>query len=102
MMDPACEVNEKDTREKNDENEALEEGTSPPLDLGPYEINEADGKTLPYAEKDWENPDQIEVPKNMNRIYPLQCKQDKVTVRDGDDFVVDRIDLKKIMEELLG
>ena len=26
MMDPACEVNDKGTREKNDGNEALEEG----------------------------------------------------------------------------
>ena len=33
MMDPDCEVNEKGTREKNDGNEVVEEGTSPPLDL---------------------------------------------------------------------
>ena len=51
MMDPACEVNEKVTREKN-ENEALEEETSPPLDLDPYETIEADEETLPYAEED--------------------------------------------------
>ena len=30
MMDPACEVNEKGTREKNDGNKVVEEGTSPP------------------------------------------------------------------------
>ena len=35
MMDPACEVNEKGTREKNDRNEALGEVTIPPLDLDP-------------------------------------------------------------------
>ena len=35
MMDPAYEVNEKGTREKNDGNEALGEVTSPPLDLDP-------------------------------------------------------------------
>ena len=29
MMDPACEVNEKGTREKNDGNEVVEEGTRP-------------------------------------------------------------------------
>ena len=28
MMDPACEVNQKGTREKNDGNEVIEEGTS--------------------------------------------------------------------------
>ena len=33
MMDPACEVNEKGTREKNDGNEVVEEVTNTPLDL---------------------------------------------------------------------
>ena len=42
MMAPACEVNEKGTREKNEENEALEEVTIPPLDLDPNEIIEAE------------------------------------------------------------
>ena len=31
MMDSACEINEKGTREKNDGNEVIEEGTSTPL-----------------------------------------------------------------------
>ena len=35
LMDPACEVNEKGTREKNDGNEVVEEGTDTPLDLDP-------------------------------------------------------------------
>ena len=35
MMDPACEVNEKGTREKNDGKEVVEEGTDTPLDLDP-------------------------------------------------------------------
>ena len=42
MMDPVCKVHEKGTREKNDGNEALEEGTSPSLDPDPNEIIEAD------------------------------------------------------------
>ena len=50
-MDPACEVNEKGTREKNDGNEVVEEGTDTPLDLDPNEQIEADDETLPYAEK---------------------------------------------------
>ena len=45
MMDPACEVNEKGTRGNNDGNEVVEEGSSPPLDLGP--VIEADEETLP-------------------------------------------------------
>ena len=50
MMDPACEVNEKGTREKNDGNEVVEEGTDTTLDLDPNEQIEADDETLPYAE----------------------------------------------------
>ena len=64
-MDPACEVNEKGTREKNDGNEALEEGTSPPLDLDASEKIEADEETLPYAEDE-----QIEVPKSIEPDLP--------------------------------
>ena len=57
MMDPACEVNEKGTREKNDGNEVIEEGTSTTLDLDPNEVIEADDETLPYAEEDWQDPE---------------------------------------------
>ena len=53
MMDPACEVNEKGTRGKNDGNEIIEEGSSPPLELDPNEVIEANEETLPYAEEDW-------------------------------------------------
>ena len=54
MMDPACEVNEKGTSEKNDGNEVIEEGKYTPLDLDPNEVIEADDETLPYAEEDWQ------------------------------------------------
>ena len=54
-MDPACEVNEKGTREKN-------EGKSTPLDLDPNEVIEADDEILPYTEEDWQNIEQREVP----------------------------------------
>ena len=140
MMDPACEVNEKGTREKNDGNKVVEEGTDTPLDLDPNEVIEADDETLPYAEEDWQDPEQIEVPKNLldpllpplsssDLSYPLQSRprKDYISVlvlshlpftiqtrqKDGtrprqkynpygDDFVVDRIDLKKIVEEVVG
>ena len=71
MMDPACEVNEKGTREKNDGNEVVEEGTDTPLDLDPNEQIEADDETLPYAEEDWQDPEQIEVPKNLEPDLPF-------------------------------
>ena len=41
MRETACEVNEKGTREKNDGNEVVEEGSSPPLDLDLNEVIEA-------------------------------------------------------------
>ena len=110
MMDPACEVNEKGTREKNDGNEIVEEGTDTPLDLDPNERIEADDEILPYAEEDWQDPEQIEVPKNLEPDLPftMQTRQkDETRPRKkynpyGDDFVVDRIDLKKIVEEVVG
>ena len=110
MMDPACEVNEKGTREKNDGNDVIEEGTSTPLDLDPNDVIKADDETLPYAEEDWQDPEQREVPKNLEPDLPftIQTRQwDRTRSKKkynpyGDDFVVDRIDLKKIGEEVVG
>ena len=100
----------KGTREKNDGNEVIEEGTNAPLDLDPNEVIEADDETLPYAEEDWQDPEQIEVPKNLEPDLPftMQTRQSdgsrhrKKYNPYGDDFVVDRIDLKKIVEEMVG
>ena len=76
MIDPACEVNEKGTREKNDGNELREEGTSPPLDLDPNEVIETDEETLPYAEEDWQDPEQMDVPKNLEpNLTTIQTRQ---------------------------
>ena len=110
MMEPACDVNEKGTRVKNDGNEVVEEGSSPPLDLGPNEVIEADEETLPYAEEDWQDPEQMEVPKNLEPDLPftIQTQQsDRTRLTKnynpyGDDFVVDKIDLKKIVEVIVG
>ena len=110
MMDPACEVNEKGTRGKNDGNEVVEEASSPPLDLDPNEVIEADEETLPYAEEDWQDPEQMEFPKNLEPDLPFtiqtrQSDRTRLTKKYnsyGDDFVVDRIDLKKIVEEVVG
>ena len=110
MMDPACEVNEKGTREKNDGNEVIKEGTSTPLDLDPNDVIEADDETLPYAEEDWQDPEQREVPKNLEPDLPftIQTRQNDRTRSKkkynpyGDDFVGDRIDLNKIGEKVVG
>ena len=110
MMDPVCEVNEKGTREKNDGNEVVEEETNTPLDLDPNEVTEADDETLPYEEEDWQDLEQTEVPKNLEPDLPLTIQtRENAGTRPrkkynpyGDDFVVDRIDLKKIVEEVVG
>ena len=110
MMDPVCEVNEKGTREKNDGNEIVEEKSSPPLDLDPNEVIEADEETLPYAEKDWQDAEQMEVPKNLEPDLPFTIQtrhsdRTRLTKKHnpyGNDFVVDRIDLQKMVKEVVG
>ena len=107
---PYREVNENGTREKNDGNEVVEEKTSPPLDLDPSEVIEADEETLPYAEEDWQDPEHREVSKNLEPHLPftIQTRQNDRTRSKkkynphGDDFVVDRIDLKKKVEGIVG
>ena len=110
MMDSVCEVNEKGTRGKNDGNEVVEEGSSLPLDPDPNEVNEADKETLPYAEEDWQDTKQMEVHKNLEPDLPFtirkrQSDRTRLTKKYnpyGEDFVVDRIDLKNMVEELVG
>ena len=110
MVEPACEVNENGTRGKNDANDVVEEGTSPPLDLDFNEVIEADEETLPYAEEDWQDTEQMEVPQSLEPDLPFtiqtrQSDRTTFTKKDnpyGDDFVEDRNDLKKIVEELVG
>ena len=78
-MEPACEVNEKGTRGKNDGNEVVEEGSSPPLNLDPNEVIEADEETLPYAEEDWQEPEQMEIPKSLEPDLPYTaCEPGKL------------------------
>ena len=79
-------------------------------DLDPNMVIGADDETLPYAEEDWQDPEQIEVPKNLEPDLPftIQTRQkDGTRPRKkynpyGDDFAVDRIDLKKKVEEVVG
>ena len=81
-----------------------------PQDLDPNEMIGTEDETIPYAEEDWQDPEQIEVPKSLEPDLPftIQTRQkDGTRPRKkynphGDDFVVDRIDLKKIVEEVVG
>ena len=61
-MDPACEVDERGTRDKNDGNEMVD-NSDLPLDLELNEHVEVDDETLPYAEEDWDCSEQTEVDK---------------------------------------
>ena len=63
-------------------NEVVEEGSSPPLDLDPNELIEADEETSPYAEEDWQDPKQMEVPKNLEPDLRLTI-QTRVTGQDS-------------------
>ena len=83
MMDPACEVNEKGTREKNDGNKVVEEVTSPPLDMDPNEVIEADEETLPYAEEDWKTLNKWRSPRIWSRIFHLRYRLNRVTGQDS-------------------
>ena len=57
VVEPACEVNEKGTREKNDGNENLS--------LDDNEKIEVESEAGSFAEEDWNDPEQDEVPKWM-------------------------------------
>ena len=73
-------------------------------------MTEADEETLPYAEEDWQDPEQMEIPKKLEPDLPFTIqtrKSDRTRITKKynayvDDFVLDRIDLKKIVEELVG
>ena len=54
LVEPACEVNEKGTREKNDSNEDVS--------MDDNEKIEVDSDEGSFAEKDWNDPEQNEIP----------------------------------------
>ena len=109
IVDPACEVNEKGTRDKNDGNEVVDD-CDLPLDLELTERVEVDDETLPYDEKDWDCPEQTEIDKGIQPDFPLtmatlQSKKGRNKKKYnpyGKDFVTDRIVLSDMMDSLLG
>ena len=84
MMDPACEVNEKGTREKNDGNEVVEEGTDTPLDLDPNEQIEADDEPCPAQRKIGRIPNRQRFPRTWNQIFRSRCRLVRKTGRDQE------------------
>ena len=102
VLEPACEVNEKGTREKNDGNENLS--------LDDNEKIEADSEAGSFVEEDWNVPEQNEVPKWMEPDRPIPLgtwtgnrKRTGMRYnRYGDDFLIDKIQPDKLGEELLS
>ena len=69
IVDPACEVNERGTHDKNDRNEVVDD-CDLPLDLELTERVEVDDETLPYTEEDWDCPEQIKLEKGVEPEFP--------------------------------
>ena len=67
---PACEVNERGTRNKNGGSEVIDE-CDLPLDLELIERMEVDDESLPYTAEDWDCPEQTEVDKGVEPGFPF-------------------------------
>ena len=109
IVDPACEMNERGTRDKNDGSEVVDE-CDLPLDLELTKRAEVDDETLPYAEEDWNCPEQTEIDKGLQPDSPftMETRQSKKERNKkkynpyGEDFVIDRMDLSNMMDSLVG
>ena len=102
LVEPACEVNEKGTREKTDGNEGLS--------LVDNEKSEADSEAEPFVEEDWNDPEQDEVPKWTEPDLPMTTgsrsgNRKRTSMRYnryGDDFLIDKIRPDELGNELLS
>ena len=102
LVEPACEVNEKGTREKNDGNEDLS--------LDDKEKIEADSEADFFVEEDWNDPEQDEVPKWTEPDLPITAgtrsgnrKRTGMRYnRYGNDFLIDKIRPDELGNELLS
>ena len=109
IVDPACEVNERGTRDKNDGSEMVD-NCDLPLDLELFERMEVDDETLPYAKEAWVCQEQTEIDKGVQLDFPLTMKtrqskkgrNKKKPNPYGEDFVIDRIVLSDMTESLVG
>ena len=104
-MEPACEVNEKGTIEKNDGNEGLS--------LDDNKKIEADSEAEFFVEEDWNDPEQDEVPKWTEPDLPITTGTTGTTGgnrkrtsmrynRYGDDFLIDKIRPEELGNDLLS
>ena len=107
-MDPACEVNERGTRDKSDGKEVMDD-CDLPLGLELTERIEVCGETLTYVEQYWKFPEQTEVVKRVEPAFALAMKtrqsnreRDKKKYNPyGENFVVDRIVLDDVTDSIV-
>ena len=99
LVEPACEVNEKGTREKNGGNEDVS--------MDDNEKIEVDSDKSSFAEEDWNDPEQNEVPKWTESDQPMttglrQGDRKRTGMRYnryGDDFLIGKTQPDEISEE---
>ena len=109
ILDPDCEVNERGTRDKNEGNEVVD-GCDLRLDLELTEQMGVDDETLPYAEEDWDCPEQTEIDKGAQTDFPFtkETQQGKKGRNKksynpySEDFFIDRIVLNDLVDSLVG
>ena len=102
LVEPACEVNEKSTREKNDANEDVS--------MDDNEKMEADSDAESFVEEEMNDPEQNEVPKWTEPDLPITAgtgsgyrKRTGIRYnRYGDNFLIDKIQPDELGEELLS
>ena len=102
LVEPACKVNEKGTREKNDGNEDVS--------MDDNEKVEVDSDGGSSAEEDWNDPEQNEAPKWTEPDLPMTTGTRKSNRKRtgmrynkyGDDFLIDKIQHEEIGEELVN
>ena len=102
LVEPACEVNEKGTREKNDGNEDVSMDDNEKIEAG------SDAES--FAEEDWNDPEQDEVPKWTEPDLPITAGTRSGNLkrtgmrynRYGDDVMIDKIQPDELSEELLS
>ena len=102
LVKPACEVNERGSREKNDGNDNLS--------LDDNEKIEADSEAEFFVEEDWNDPEQDEVPKLTETDLSIPAgtrsgnrKRTGMRYnRYGDDFLIDKIQPDDLSKGLLS
>ena len=102
LVELACEVNEKGTREKKGRNEGMSMENNEKIEVG--------SDSGSFAEEYWNKPEQEEVPKRTEQDQPLTKetrrggrKKTRMSYnRYGDDFLIDKIQPEELGAEMVN